>query len=400
MSKSFPLRRLSVFAAIAVGLLFATLAKAQEKDFAELAHRVVTSSVAVKPGDVVVISGGKHTIPLMEALAIEAQKAGGLVTMFLNSDKVIRSRYTEVPEKHLEIEPRYAAEWFKQVDVFISLPDVSDIKAIQAGVSAERFAKMDKAGQFMLPLLDEMKFREVDIILPTAERARSFHVDPAVYNSMIWEAIGADTRQMAANGAALKKALQGAKKVRVTSPSGTDLTFAVSDRPIFVEDGTVPPEKAKSHHFIDRTAGLPGGGVTVAPLESSASGKVVVPRSGCRFDALTGVSFTFQNGKMENFKAGDGNQCFQDLISASAGDTRAFASFNIGLNPGFKVHEENGAVYYPAGGLGLVFISIGDNEALGGKNRAQGGFNYAFPIVNATVEVDGKVVVKNGKLTL
>jgi hypothetical protein len=36
---------------------------------------------------------------------------------------------------------------------------------------------------------------------------------------------------------------------------------------------------------------------------------------------------------------------------------------------------------------------------LGGSNRAQfGGFGY--PITHATVEVDGKVVVKDGKLTL
>jgi len=53
-------------------------AAAQQGNVDRLAHRIVTTSVAVRPGEVVVITGGKHTIPLMEALAIETQKAGGI----------------------------------------------------------------------------------------------------------------------------------------------------------------------------------------------------------------------------------------------------------------------------------------------------------------------------------
>jgi hypothetical protein len=40
----------------------------------------------------------------------------------------------------------------------------------------------------------------------------------------------------------------------------------------------------------------------------------------------------------------------------------------------------------------------GDNQLLGGTNKTQGNFGFGFPIVGATVEVDGKVVIKDGKL--
>ncbi|MFZ1129477.1 MAG: hypothetical protein WCA97_20490 [Terriglobales bacterium] len=46
---------------------------------AEIAHKAVNISAAVKPGEVVVIYGGVQKLPLMEALAIEAAKAGALV---------------------------------------------------------------------------------------------------------------------------------------------------------------------------------------------------------------------------------------------------------------------------------------------------------------------------------
>ena len=346
-----------------------------------------------------VISGGKHTIPLMEALAIEAQKAGGIVTMLLNSDKVIRSRNADVDEKYLAQEPRYFGEWLKQVDVWISLPDASDIKALDAGVSATRLAKIDKSDQYIIPMLDGMKVRGVNLIYPTEERGKSFCLDGATYVNMIWQAMGADYKQISAQGNALRKMLQGAKTVHVTSPSGTDLQFSVGNRPIFLDDGTLPPDKARSKRFLDRNVSLPSGALFFAPVETSAAGKVVVPRAQCRFEAINDISFTFRSGRMEDFKAGQNANCFTELKSASRGATDQFSGINISLNPAWPIHEENGAAYYPST-AGLVFVNIGDNQMLGGNNKAEGTFGFAFPIVGATVEIDSKVVIKDGRLVL
>lgn len=379
--------------------LFVPLARAQAPNFDELARNIVNTSIAVKPGEVVVITGGKHTIPLMEALAVEAQKAGGIVTMLLNSDKVIRSRNADVDEKYLAQEPRYFGEWLKQVDVWISLPDASDIKALDAGVSATRLAKIDKAGQFIVPMLDGMKVRGVNLIYPTEERGKSFGLDGATYVNMIWQAMGADYKQISAQGNALRKMLQGAKSLHITSRSGTDLQFSVGNRPIFLDDGTLPPDKARSKRFLDRNVNLPAGDLFFAPLETSATGKLVVPRAQCRLEAMNDISFTFRNGRMEDFKAGQNANCFTELKNASKGATDQFASVDIGLNPAWPIHEENGAAYYPST-AGLVSVSIGDNQLLGGSNKAEGTFGFAFPIVGATVEIDGKTVIKDGRLVL
>jgi aminopeptidase len=387
-----------------IGLIFGFLsiqpAAAQERNFGELAHRIITTSANVQPGDVVVVSGGKHTIPLMEALAIEAMKAGGMVTLFLGSDKVTRYFNADVPDPYLQQEPRFFAEWLKQVDVWIALPDASDIKALTAGVPASRLAEIDKANQFFTGMLDGMKFRQVALIYPTDERGESFGLEGTIYVNMIWEAIGADYKQISDNGIKLKNMLEAAKSVRVTSPSGTDFTFKLGKRPIFLDDGIVSAEKAKSKSFIDRTTGLPAGTLTLAPLEDSATGKAFVPRAECRFEPMTDVSFEFKKGKMEDFKAAKGGNCFQEMMSASSGPTDQIGSLSIGLNPAWKVHEENGAHYYPNSGLGVVFVGIGDNQLLGGTNKTQGNFGFGFPIVGATVEIDGKAVIKDGKLLI
>jgi leucyl aminopeptidase (aminopeptidase T) len=399
MKKTSPLPWIFLLALFCGSSFFAAPVRAQAPNFADLAHNIITTSVAVKPGEVVVITGGKHTIPLMEALAIEAQKAGGLVTIFLDSDKVIRSRNADVDEKFLGQEPRFFGEWLKQVDVWISLPNASDIKALDAGVSAQRLATIAKAGDFLIPMLDGTKVRGVSLIYPTEERGKSFGLDGATYVNMIWQAMGADYKQIAAQGDALRKMLQTAKSVHVTSPSGTDLRFSVGNRPVFVDDGTLPPDKARSKRFLDRNVGLPSGSLFFAPVETSATGKVVVPRAECRYEAINDISFTFRNGRMENFKAGQNANCFTELKSASRGATDQFGGIGIGLNPAWPIHEENGAAYYPST-AGLVFVSIGDNQILGGSNKAEGTFGFSFPIVGATVEIDGKVVIKDGRIVL
>jgi len=362
---------------------------------AALARRVATESAKIKPGDVVVIDGGKHTIPLMEALAIEAQKAGGMVTMFLESDLVMRSYNVDVPEKYLEQKPIFFAEWLKPMDVYISLPGAEDFKSVIAGVPEARFAKAAQAGQVITDMLNGSKVRLVIIGYPSKQEAENNRLDFQTYEKMHWDAVNADYRQIAEKGDQLKRMLQAAKQVRVTSPSGTDLSFAVGNRPVVVQGGVVSEQASKEKFFLSRVASLPGGSLSLAPIEASVNGKVVVPKSRCRYDPLTDASFEFKSGKLDNFKAGKGADCFNQTIAPYTGPKDTFASFSVGLNPALRVIEDGGD-YRPHDAAGMVYVGIGDNQLLGGSNKTQSGYN--FPIVKATVAIDGKVVVKDGQL--
>jgi leucyl aminopeptidase (aminopeptidase T) len=393
--------RLALFTMLVLGLFFTAIAQeqkeAQSQSFEALARKVVSTSANIKPGDVVVIQGGKHTIPLMEALAIEVQKAGGLVTMFLTSDRVVRSRYIDVPEKYLELEPRQWADWLKPIDVWISLPEIEDYKAMIAGVPENRFAKAAKSWRIIENMVDEAKIREVEIGYPTKEDAANNQLDFATFEKMHWAAVNADYKLISEKGNAIKAILKAAKTVRVTSPSDTDFTFSIGDRPIFVNDGIVTEEKARSKFIHERYASLPGGEVFFAAIEISANGKVAVAKTRCRYEPLAGVSFEFKNGKMENFKAEKGSECFTETMAPYSGPKDMFAGISIGLNPELKVIEDGGD-YRPNLAAGMVEIGVGDNRLVGGNNNTL--VVFWFPIVRATVTVDGKVVVKDGKITL
>ncbi len=385
---------------MAIFLMFcalAVVAQAGEKKFEVLAQKIINTSANIKPGEVVVVYGGKHTIPLMETLAMEAQKAGGMVWMFLNSDRVTRSYWVEVPEKYLEQEPAYLAEWLKNIDVWIALPGTEDPKAVFADVPSERFAKANEAGKIIEDMLNESGVREVFIGYPTKERAELYKLDFSTYEKMHWEAVDADYKQMSEKGNLLKNMLQGAKQIKVTSPSGTNFTFSAGDRQILIDDGIITEEEAKDKLFYARSAFLPSGYVYFAPIETSANGKVVVPKDRCKYAPLNGVSFEFKDGKLMNFMAEKGAECFEEVMAPYTGPKDMFGYFSIGLNSALKVIE-NGGEYRPDAAAGMIWIGIGNNELIGGANKTQGGFS--FPIVKATVEIDGKTVIKDGELIL
>ncbi len=387
-------RAMPTIASVGVLVFAGPTATADEK-LEQLARQVVGTSASVNPGDVVVIAGGKHTTELMEVFAVEVLKAGGMPTLFLSTDRLSRTRFAEMPERYLGQEPRYFAEWLKHVDVWIGLPGTENPKAVFADIPEKRMATSSKAARVIWDMLNDAKIRVVSIGYPTAEEAAQNGLDFSTYENMHWKAVHADYRKISDQGNRLKDYFRRAKSVRVTSPHGTDISFKVGGRPIFVNDGIVTEQEAKSKTFFTRLASLPGGSLTFAPIETSANGRVVVPKDRCRFEPLTDVSFEFKDGRLQNFRAARGARCFKEMMAAYTGSKDVFGSIQIGLNPEWKVIEDGGD-FRPEDALGMVTIGIGFNELLGGANKDPGGFS--FPIVGATIEIDGRVVIKDGKL--
>jgi aminopeptidase len=166
-------------------LFFVGVSSAQEGQFPALAKHVVNTSVRVKPGDVVVVNGGQNTIPLMEDIAIEAAKAGGMVQMFLNTDRLARAINADVPEQYLKQEPKYFVDWIKDVDVWIALPDVEDSAAVIAGVPAQRLAEMNKAGEVVSSALNSSKLKLLVINFPTKSDAVLYHLNNALREALV-----------------------------------------------------------------------------------------------------------------------------------------------------------------------------------------------------------------------
>ena len=364
----------------------------------KLAQKVVATSLSIHPGDVVIIDGGKHTVDLMEALGIEAQKAGGMIVMFLESDKVARAFYTDTPEKYLDQKPSFLADWFKRTTVYIALPSAADYKAIYADVPEAKLAKSAAAAQVIYDMLNSSPIRGAFVDYPSAAQAKNVGMSFASYSQMRWAAIGADNQQMAATAKALAARLNGAKQVHVTSPGGTDLTFAIGKRTVIMNTGIVTPEAAREKLLLSRWISLPGGSVSVALQEASVNGVIATPKDRCKFKSVSDARYEFSKGTLTKASAKDNDACVQEVLGAYGTGMRRLGAMTIGINPANKVVEEGGADYRPGTAAGFVTLTLGDNQLLGGGTKVPGGVTFDLPITRATIVIDGQTVVQDGKL--
>jgi leucyl aminopeptidase (aminopeptidase T) len=278
--------------------------------------------------------------------------------------------------------------------VWISLPNEEDFAALVSGVPEARVAKAAEAGQFIAKVANESGIRLVGVGFPSRGEAASNGVPFADYERMQWAGIGADYAMIGRAGSRVRDALLGAKSVHVTSPAGTDLTFSLGDRRVAVDDGQVTEDEAKGPSLVERIATLPGGRVTVPPIETSGSGMVVVPRNRCRDVVVTDNRFQVRDGKVVGLTARTGAKCLTDAIGAYSGPADRLGSFSIGLNP--AVHAIPGSAYFPSAAAGMVYLGFGGNTFLGGDNDTPGGIGV--PIADATVTADGKAIVRDGRL--
>ncbi|HEV8178541.1 MAG TPA: aminopeptidase [Gemmatimonadales bacterium] len=371
-----------------------TRTAASARRFKALAPRLVQSA-AVKPGDLVTIGGGPALVPDMEALAVEVRKAGGFPVLILDSPRLTRALYTgEVPEQQLgRISPEWANFKSREVDVSFDLPSGEDVATLRRGDPARR-TKVDQAlARFQAATAAERDkgiTRSLFISVPTPSDTASIQMDYGPYEAMQWSAIEADYGDMAKKGEQIKRTLEGAKKLHITSPEGTDFTVNLGPRPILVSAGPVPPGTKGS--AAARSSSLPSGSVVFAPMETTANGKIRAAEDQCSKPVRDEV-VDVRNGMPENVSSASDQECVQRSLKEAG----RFGNITIGLNPNIKFEHIPSYAPQLQNAAGAVQIGFSPNQDLGGANPpAPGG--WSVPLLKATVEADGKVIVKDGKL--
>jgi hypothetical protein len=187
-----------------------------------------------------------------------------------------------------------------------------------------------------------------------------------------------------------------AGEVRVTTAAGTDLRFRVGDRPFNRQTGDASRAHARKGRIrIDRHTELPAGVMRVAPLENSVNGVLVLPSA--RFGAVraTNVRLVIRDGVVSESSATSGADAVKAFLASEPGASR-FREFALGFNPKLTIPAGEVALPYYGYGGGVVRMSLGDNNELGGSVRG-GGIRWLF-FPDATVVVGGEALVDGGRL--
>jgi len=151
----------------------------------------------------------------------------------------------------------------------------------------------------------------------------------------------------------LNKRMEKARKIRVVTDSGTDITFDLEGCKWYMDTGICREPGCSSN--------LPAGELYIAPRD--ANGVFVVDGSMSGFGILDSpLEFTVKKRYVTNIKGnyGDKLNSILDKVGAKA---RNIAEFGIGINPEARLI---GNVLEDEKVGGTVHIALGDNSTFGG----------------------------------
>jgi hypothetical protein len=344
-------------------------------DYEKCARRIV-EALQLEPGETVLLKIDPRIFsPVVAPLQMAIRAAGAHISAVIPAEETDTTSSGEVESLRA---------LFANADVYIWLPEIHQgnrpalATALNEWLDAKRGRAVHfhwKSGSYPIGFHELPPQDFIDRMYLAA-----LDVSPETLDRMHRRAIG----------------LLRSGRIRVTTPEGTDISFEVGNRPFTSQVGDASRWRMQSARTrIDRDIELPSGVLRVAPIETSANGSVFLPVWRPIRTEGRNLTLQFANGHVA-IQGLNSDKIDQELNAAGA-DARMFREFALGFNPALKVPPDYPFIGYYGYGSGVVRLSLGDNEEMGGVNRG-GGIYWNF-IPNATVTAGNKTLVRDGNLT-
>ena len=176
-------------------------------------------------------------------------------------------------------------------------------------------------------------------------------------------------------------------KIRVTSPSGTNIEAVIKGRRINVDGGICDKP--------GQAIGMPIMEVNAAPIEDTTNGKIVIDTSMSFFGILNeNITLEVVNGRIKKITGGEeAKKLIEILKNKKDKNVYVIAEIAIGLNPKAEI---KGVLAEDEGVLGTMHFGVGNNITLGGKNKAN--LHMDVIINRPTMWLDDILLTKDGQL--
>lgn len=185
------------------------------------------------------------------------------------------------------------------------------------------------------------------------------------------------------------------RRVRVRSESGTDIEFLTGDRWILEDNGIC--------NRPGRVSNLPAGKVFVLPKEGSMNGTIVIDGSWEGRMLEEPLTMLVEGGFVVDISGGDIADEIASVFDVARSGLRGsrrdkvwtVAEFGFGMNP--KATELVGNKVEDLVVRGSSYFGFGDNSHIGGSARV--GIHLRGSLIDPEVELEGSVIVSNGKIS-
>ncbi|PLS05785.1 aminopeptidase [Neobacillus cucumis] len=388
--------------------------------YAELAVKV---GVNIQKGQTLVVNATLEAAEFVRLVVKKAYETGAFnVIVNWNDDMVTRTKYDLAPDEAFLEYPVWRA---KEMDdlanngaAFMSI--ISSSPDLLKGVNPERIANFQKAAG--KALANYRKAAQSDKVSWTVIAAASkdwaakvFPDEPAENQvNKLWEAIFKSVRVDAENPVGAWKKHDETlhekvhylnekryKKLHYTAP-GTDLTIELPVKHLWVGAGSI---NEKGFEFM---ANMPTEEVFTVPLKTGVNGTVASTKPlSYGGNIIDNFSVTFENGKIVDVKAEEGEEILKRLVETDEGSHYlgevALVPYNSPISQSnvlfFNTLFDENASNHLAIGSAYAFCIEGGKQ-MSSEELAQNGLNESithvdFMIGSAEMDIDG--ITADGK---
>ncbi|MEW6592184.1 MAG: aminopeptidase [Candidatus Hadarchaeota archaeon] len=323
----------------------------------------------------------------------ECWKAGAHTLFFGYSSERQRMGYLLKPDASLKEMGPFAEAVARRADASIFIGEEDDPNWARGLAS-----KVKLAASVRLKIRDIMDRRKTRWALfgwPVPGAANAYGIPVGRFRKIFFRSIRQTFgRELSRLCRIYSEALTGGDIVRIVDDDGTDLSFSIRGRPVLKDDGVISEEDIRRG---DVGLNIPAGEVFMAPIETSANGKIKFEKVSIPgFGKLEGLEIDFKNGKLEDYCAEAGEKNLTNFLNANVGEKDRIAEFGIGTNKGAEY--TGGSIIIDEKIFGTIHIAIGNNRgAYHGRNRASSHLDMIKNMARGEVIVDGKTIMEKGK---
>ena len=137
---------------------------------------------------------------------------------------------------------------------------------------------------------------------------------------------------------------------------------------------------------------LPFGSISFTVPETTVQGSICFRR----WRNVQDLTFTFVDGCISEISAANSPRVFADFVGTHSGHRDRISHIGIGVNPG--IQSPTGLISVDECKSGMLFVALGENRYLGGKNESTLNMDLTCP--DSTVFIGSQCIVRDGRLTL
>ncbi|WP_407311170.1 aminopeptidase [Desulfosporosinus sp. SB140] len=282
----------------------------------KLANSLINYSVALQPGEKILIEVIGTDLTLAQALVRQAYQAGGMPFVSLVNHTLMRDLLKGFTAEQAEAMTRWDLARMKEMQAYIGIRAAENANE-WADIPSEALKLYSSHYQKKVHLEQRVGHTRWCVLrYPNASMAQLGAMSVEGFEDFYFDVCNMDYARMSQAMDPLKNLMEKTDQVRILGP-GTDLVFSIKGMPAIKCDGLM---------------NIPDGEIYTAPLKESVNGRISY-NTPSLYQGFTfeNIVLEFENGKIIKAMANDTKR-IDEIFNTDEG-ARYIGEFALGVNP-------------------------------------------------------------------